>query len=199
MMSYVKVFYDWLEAVEPLDDAERGRLFCALLEYAKTGEIPALSGNERFLFPVLRIQIDRDRQQYEKLSRKPGGQGRSEKQGGSKTPKTQKSQDKDKDDDKEKDKEKDKDQDQDDDEDKNAIHACGEDGGAADAAVVVVESEAFSEIHSSRKAREEPGEFARSIGEDFCPGTISAAYSPAKPPAENFCRGSPSPVLHFSP
>ena len=66
---YIKVFIDTLDALEPLNDAERGRLFTALLEYAKTGVTPELLGNERFLFPLLRAQIDRDATQIEELSK----------------------------------------------------------------------------------------------------------------------------------
>ena len=59
-MTYIKLFIDYLEAIEPLGDAERGRLFTALLQYAKTGEAPHLSGSERFIFPMMRMQVDRD-------------------------------------------------------------------------------------------------------------------------------------------
>lgn len=59
-MVYIRLFVDYLEAIEPLGDAERGRLFTSLLQYARTGEAPQLSGNERFLFPMMRAQIDRD-------------------------------------------------------------------------------------------------------------------------------------------
>lgn len=59
-ITYIKVFTDYLEAIEFLGDAERGRLFTALLTYAKTGAVPQLGGNERFVFPIMRAQIDRD-------------------------------------------------------------------------------------------------------------------------------------------
>ena len=59
-VTYIKLFVDYLDAIEPLGDAERGRLFTSLLEYARTGEAPQLGGNERFLFPMMRAQIDRD-------------------------------------------------------------------------------------------------------------------------------------------
>ena len=36
-MAYVKMFVDWADIISPLDDAERGRLFTAILEYARTG------------------------------------------------------------------------------------------------------------------------------------------------------------------
>lgn len=64
-MTYIKIFVDYLDALEPLGDAERGRLFTALLEYARTGTASHLGGNERFIFPLLRAQIDRDREAYE--------------------------------------------------------------------------------------------------------------------------------------
>ena len=59
-VTYIKLFVDYLDAIEPLGDAERGRLFTSLLEYARSGEAPQLNGNERFLFPMMRAQIDRD-------------------------------------------------------------------------------------------------------------------------------------------
>lgn len=67
-MVYVKFFVDYLDAVEPLGDAEKGRLFTALLEYARTGEAPQLYGNERFLFPMMRAQIDRDEEALSEIS-----------------------------------------------------------------------------------------------------------------------------------
>lgn len=59
-MTYCKLFFDYLDAIELLGDAERGRLFTALLEYGRTGEAPQLGGNERFIFPMMKAQIDRD-------------------------------------------------------------------------------------------------------------------------------------------
>lgn len=59
-LTYIKLFVDYLYAIEPLGDAERGRLFTSLLEYARSGEAEHLSGNERFIFPMMRAQIDRD-------------------------------------------------------------------------------------------------------------------------------------------
>ena len=69
-MTYIKLFIDYLDAIEPLGDAERGRLFTSLLEYAKSGEDPHLSGNERFIFPMIRAQIDRDRAAFDEDSRR---------------------------------------------------------------------------------------------------------------------------------
>ncbi len=63
--KYIKVYFDLLDALEPFGDAERGRLFTAMLEYGRSGAISGLSGNERFLFPMIRAQLDRDKINYE--------------------------------------------------------------------------------------------------------------------------------------
>ena len=62
--EYFCAYHSCLEAMEPLNDAERGRLFTACLTYSKTGESIELRGNERFIFPSLRAQIDRDTEKY---------------------------------------------------------------------------------------------------------------------------------------
>lgn len=59
-MEYLKIFTDFAQSVEALDDAERGRLFMAMLAYADRGEEPALPGNERFVWPTARLHIDRE-------------------------------------------------------------------------------------------------------------------------------------------
>lgn len=61
---YVKVFTDFAEQMETLNDAEAGRLFRAMLEYADTGIEPKLCGNERVLWPTARLNIDRCNQAY---------------------------------------------------------------------------------------------------------------------------------------
>lgn len=57
---YVKAFFDWIEQTTALEDDERGRLFIAILEYARSGVSSALTGREAILFPVFKAQIDRD-------------------------------------------------------------------------------------------------------------------------------------------
>lgn len=59
------VYHSYLKAIEPLNDAECGRLLKACLLYSMTGEVPELRGNERFIFPSWQSQIDRDREKYE--------------------------------------------------------------------------------------------------------------------------------------
>lgn len=57
-------YHSYLDTMEALNDAECGRLFRALLEYSATGAAPELRGNERFVFPGMRSQIDRDIEKY---------------------------------------------------------------------------------------------------------------------------------------
>ena len=65
--SYVALHFDFLEMTEALTEAELGRLVKAMLAYGRDGRADegALVGNERFLFPVFRRQIDRDVNAYE--------------------------------------------------------------------------------------------------------------------------------------
>lgn len=58
-MKYLKVFTDFAEAIEPFGDAEVGRLFKAMLEYAESGTEPDFRGNERFIWPAAKQNIDR--------------------------------------------------------------------------------------------------------------------------------------------
>jgi hypothetical protein len=69
-IEYFCCYHSYLEAMEQLNDAERGRLFTACLTYSKTGEAPELRGNERFVFPAFRSQIDRDNANYEETCKK---------------------------------------------------------------------------------------------------------------------------------
>lgn len=62
--EYFCCYHSYLDSIQPLDYEEIGRLFEALLIYSKTGEIIELEGNERFIFPTIKAQMDRDRQKY---------------------------------------------------------------------------------------------------------------------------------------
>lgn len=60
-LSYLQIFSDKVELLEPFDDAERGRLLTAMLAYAlQDTEIP-LTGNERYVWPVFRQMIDQSK------------------------------------------------------------------------------------------------------------------------------------------
>lgn len=62
--------------MELLNSEERGRLFTALLEYSKDGTLIPLTGNERFVFPGIRSQIDRDKEQWKKTDEQQASYGR---------------------------------------------------------------------------------------------------------------------------
>ena len=168
-MIYIKLFLDYLDAIEPLGDAERGRLFTALMQYARTGEAPQLSGNERFLFPMMRAQIDRDSAEYKDYCEKQAENGK--KGGRPKKPKnppfsgkptaSQKSQDKDKDEDK--------------------------DGGkdntpARDPAVAAVMSAYQDKINPqlSERSRDELAGFVQAMGAEVCLRAIDTALDAQK-------------------
>lgn len=59
------VYHELIDFLTPYGDAERGRIFTAMLTYSMTGESPGLSGNERFIWPAIKSKIDRDKQAYD--------------------------------------------------------------------------------------------------------------------------------------
>ena len=69
--EYFLTYHDNLSALKLLSDSERGRLYLALLEYSAKDENPAyenliLNGNEKFLFEIMKTQIDREKEKYKK-------------------------------------------------------------------------------------------------------------------------------------
>lgn len=64
-MKVLKVFVDFADAIKELNDAERGRLFMAMLEYARSGASPVFRGAEKVLWPVAKGNIDNQRKAYE--------------------------------------------------------------------------------------------------------------------------------------
>lgn len=83
--KYLITYHDNIKALRLLSDAERGRLYLALLEYSmkdedyqggnRQYENPKLSGNERFMFEVMKAQIDRDNEKYRKICDKNRSNG----------------------------------------------------------------------------------------------------------------------------
>ena len=67
-MEYMKVWTSFLDIVEPLSDDELGRLFRMMMIYTSTGQEPAkFAGNERYLWPTAKQQIDLAASKVEKL------------------------------------------------------------------------------------------------------------------------------------
>ena len=63
-LPFIKLFADSGETIEMLSDAEAGRLLKSLLRYVNDQE-PILSGNEKFVFAMLKAQMDRDAAGYQ--------------------------------------------------------------------------------------------------------------------------------------
>lgn len=76
LRPYFCAYHSYLENMELLNWEERGRLFTALLEYSKDGTLIPLTGNERFVFPGIRSQIDRDKAQWEQIDNVKTANGR---------------------------------------------------------------------------------------------------------------------------
>ena len=73
-------YNSFLDAMEPLNDAERGRLFTQCLQYSIGGADGRLSGNERFLWPMIKSQMDRDFEKADRLSEVRAASRKSKKQ-----------------------------------------------------------------------------------------------------------------------
>ena len=105
-MEYLKIFTDFARSIEPLDDAERGRLFSAMLAYAESGQAPQLTGNERYVWPTAQLHIDRETE-YVSKKRQCGAMGAASRKAKESTAKQTPAPSGQKDKDKDKDKEKD--------------------------------------------------------------------------------------------
>ena len=67
-MKYLKVWTSFRDVIQPLSDAEKGRLFDAMLIYTEDGTEPAnFAGNERFIWPAAKQIIDLASEKAEKL------------------------------------------------------------------------------------------------------------------------------------
>ena len=106
-MEYLKIWTSFEEIIEPLNESERGRLFTAMLHYARCEELPELKGNERFTWPIAKQAIDRARAESEKQTAN-GSKGGRPKKNPEKPTETQQNPEKPNETLKEKDKEKEK-------------------------------------------------------------------------------------------
>lgn len=119
--SYLKVFVDWRERYQKLSDAEFGRLMRAAIAYKGGNPVPELTGREELMWDGIKLDIDRDNEQYSAICEARSEAGRrgaetrwngksnlpDSKNSKSHLPYGKNSQDKEKD--KEEDKDKDKD------------------------------------------------------------------------------------------
>lgn len=75
--EYVKLWISYQDYFEPLEKAEVGRLVLGMMRYQKTGEEPELAGNERFVWPAIRRDIDEAVSNRESVRRARSEAGRS--------------------------------------------------------------------------------------------------------------------------
>jgi len=61
------LYTDALECIDPLEAAERGNVFTAILEYARTGNIAPLEKAEQIAFNFIKVQVDRTNSAYESV------------------------------------------------------------------------------------------------------------------------------------
>lgn len=73
--NYVCLYVSYLDSLSPFSDEEIGGMVRAMLSYAATGEEPQFDGNERFMWPTLKSQIDRDEAAYQERCEKNRANG----------------------------------------------------------------------------------------------------------------------------
>lgn len=76
MLPYIKIYPDFINVVQELDNGARGRLLLAIMQYANGEEPDELTGAERIAYIVLKGQIDRDADAYEANAKKQSENGR---------------------------------------------------------------------------------------------------------------------------
>ena len=64
-IPYVCLYTSYSQTLSPFSDAERGRIMSAMLNFAATEEVPDFTGNERFIWPSIQAQIERDMEAYQ--------------------------------------------------------------------------------------------------------------------------------------
>ena len=62
----VMVYFDLRGMLKLLPDAEKGKLFEAILEYGETGAVGELTDTLRIIWPLLQRRLDVDSLQYDK-------------------------------------------------------------------------------------------------------------------------------------
>ena len=64
-MKYLKIFTDFLDVTTELGDGAMGRLFRAMLRYARDGAVPEMKGKAAVAWAVARQHMDREAEAYE--------------------------------------------------------------------------------------------------------------------------------------
>lgn len=68
----IMLYFDILEPIRELSDADKGRLLVAMLEYGKSGTVPEFKGRLAMAWGFIKPKLDRDDECYEasKVQRK---------------------------------------------------------------------------------------------------------------------------------
>lgn len=74
--EYIRLWESYLDYFQPLSDAEVGRLVLGMLQYKSTGAEPEFSGNERFVWPAIRRDINGTIQSLKEFSEKQSENGK---------------------------------------------------------------------------------------------------------------------------
>lgn len=73
----ILIYFDSIEQLELIPDADRGRLLIDLLRYAKDGVLPEFdSPIVQLMFSIMQKKIDKDAERYEEVCRKRAEAGR---------------------------------------------------------------------------------------------------------------------------
>lgn len=64
-IPFVCLYTSYLHTLSPFSDDEKGRIMTAMLNFVATGEEPTFTGNERFIWPSIQAQIERDVEAYQ--------------------------------------------------------------------------------------------------------------------------------------
>ena len=76
--TYIKIWDTYESYFEPLSAAEVGRLVLAMMKYKSSGTEPELNGNERYVWPAVKRDLDKDTEYIEgkRISGKAGGESK---------------------------------------------------------------------------------------------------------------------------
>lgn len=80
--TYIKIWDTYESYFKPLSAAEVGRLVLAMMKYKSSGTEPELIGNERYVWPAIKRDLDKDAEYIEgkRISGKAGGSSSKRKQ-----------------------------------------------------------------------------------------------------------------------
>jgi hypothetical protein len=62
----VMIYFELRGVLKLLTDAEKGKLFEAILEYGDSGSMPSLDGSLAVIWPLIQRRLDTDNIQYDK-------------------------------------------------------------------------------------------------------------------------------------